>query len=341
LDQPQRVSPQATARPISAGVVVIGRNEGERLMACLRSLRGQPRPLLYVDSGSSDGSPERVRALGVPMLQLDRSRPFSAARARNEGAKLLFEQHPQLRYVQFVDGDCIVAPSWLDAAEAALEADPASAIVFGRLDERHPQASVYNRLCAMEWRSPEGVLDNLDHVLGVTMVRREVFEHLGGYNAGLFAGEDPEFGLRVTQAGHRVRKLGDAMALHDADMLRFSQWWKRSVRAGMAIAQRQRLDSTGPQQHSRREFFSAWFWGLVLPLGAVLLAVPTKGLSLLVMAAGYGTLFWRIVRFRRRLGEPLRDAALYAVFAVMGKFANVQGLIKHRLSGRAGLIEHK
>jgi GT2 family glycosyltransferase len=328
----------------SAGVVVIGRNEGERLMACLRSLRGQPRPILYVDSGSSDGSPERVRALGVPLLQLDGSKPFSAARARNEGAQQLFERHPHLHYVQFVDGDCIIAPTWLAAAEAALDADPASAVVFGRLDERHPQASVYNRLCAMEWRSPEGVLDNLDHVLGVTMVRRRVFEQLGGFNAGLFAGEDPEFGLRVTQAGHHVRKIGDAMALHDANMLRFPQWWKRAVRAGMAIAQRQRLDSTGPQPHSKREFYSAWFWGFVLPLGAVLLAVPTQGLTLLVMAAGYATLFWRVVRFRRRMGESWSDASLYAVFAILGKFAHVQGFVKHRLdqrTGRAGLIEHK
>jgi Flp pilus assembly protein TadB len=127
-------------------------------------------------------------------------------------------------------------------------------------------------------------------------------------------------------------------------MLRFSQWWKRSVRAGMAIAQRQRLDSTGPQAHSKREFYSAWFWGFLLPLGGVVLAVPTNGLSLLVAAAGYATLFWRIVRFRRRMGEPLQDASLYAVFAILGKFANVQGFVKHRLdqrTGRAGLIEHK
>jgi len=47
--------------------VVIGRNEGERLVACLASLGGEIRRAVYVDSGSTDGSVAAARAAGVPM----------------------------------------------------------------------------------------------------------------------------------------------------------------------------------------------------------------------------------------------------------------------------------
>jgi GT2 family glycosyltransferase len=344
LTQIRPVVSAPAARTGGAGVVVIGRNEGERLMACLGSLARQPRPVMYVDSGSTDGSPDRARERGVSVLQLDPSQPFSAARARNEGAQALFAQNPHLTYVQFVDGDCIVAPGWLDAAEAALDAHPDSAIVFGDLTEKNPQGSVYNLLCALEWRSPSGPVDNMNHLLGVTMVRRSVFEQVGGFNAECVAGEDPEFGVRVGLAGHRARKISAPMALHDAAMLHFSQWWKRSVRAGHAIGQRAHLHGNGPLRHGARERLSSLFWGFAMPATALLSAPATQGLSLVVMLAGYGLLFWRIARFRLRMGDAGREAALYAAFTIMGKFANVQGLLKYqlnRLRGRIRIIEYK
>ena len=46
----------ARAKPKpSVDAVVIGRNEGARLIACLDSLQGQVRRVVYVDSGSTDG----------------------------------------------------------------------------------------------------------------------------------------------------------------------------------------------------------------------------------------------------------------------------------------------
>ena len=95
--------------------VVIGRNEGARLRACLQSLRGQVRELVYVDSGSTDGSQALAQSLGARVVSLDMSRPFTAARARNAGLAVLGTPD----FVQFVDGDCEVVPAWFDAALAA------------------------------------------------------------------------------------------------------------------------------------------------------------------------------------------------------------------------------
>ena len=45
------------------GVVAIGRNEGERLRRCLASVLPQAALVVYIDSGSTDGSPAMAHAL--------------------------------------------------------------------------------------------------------------------------------------------------------------------------------------------------------------------------------------------------------------------------------------
>jgi len=146
--------------PLNAGIVVIGRNEGERLMPCLESALRAGCPAIYVDSGSEDGSIASARSLGVDVIELDRARPFSAARARNEGFSGLLAKYKSIRFVQFLDGDCTLLPGWIEAAVRALSEDCTRAAVIGHLQERNADATVYNRLCALEWRSAAGDLQN-------------------------------------------------------------------------------------------------------------------------------------------------------------------------------------
>ena len=120
------------------GVVVIGRNEGQRLERCLMSLMGRADQLVYVDSGSSDGSVQLANRLGVEVVALDMTQPFTAARARNEGFACLQGIVPGIRHVQFVDGDCEVDAGWLGKAQAFLDQHPDVAVVCGRRRERFP-----------------------------------------------------------------------------------------------------------------------------------------------------------------------------------------------------------
>ena len=112
--------------------------------------------MVYVDSGSSDGSVAMARDMGVEVVDLDLSRPFSAARARNEGLDRLLAVAPDVQYVQFVDGDCEIVEGWIDRARRELDEHPEAAAVCGRLRERHPERSVYNRLADLEWDTPTG-----------------------------------------------------------------------------------------------------------------------------------------------------------------------------------------
>lgn len=322
------------------GCVAIGRNEGERLERCLQSLARDCQAIVYVDSGSRDASVAFAQAQGALVVNLDMSRPFTAARARNEGWRALLQQHPHTKYVQFLDGDCEMVPGWLARAVAYLEDHPEVAVVCGRRRERFPERSVYNRMCDQEWDTPVGEALACG---GDALFRRSVLEQVNGYRDDLIAGEEPELCVRIRQRGHKVVRLDAEMTLHDAAMTEFSQWWRRTVRAGHAFAEGAALhgSETG---HFVRETRRACFWGAVLPAVAVTAALPTFGASLALLA-GYPVTAVRSYRYLRGRGQPRAAAMPAAGFLTLGKFAEAQGALKFyagRFFGRrSGLIEYK
>lgn len=323
------------------GVVAIGRNEGERLRRCLASLDPAARPTVYVDSGSTDGSPEVARSLGAEVLALDLSVPFTAARARNAGFDRLLEVSPDAEYVQFVDGDCEVDPGWIPAATKYLDERPDVVVVCGRRRERFPEATVFNRLCDLEWDGPPGETQACG---GDAFMSVSALKVVGGYRPDLIAGEEPELCVRLRANGGRVVRLAAEMTRHDADMTRFSQWWRRNVRAGHAFAEVSRLHAGNPCGIWKKEARSNWFWGLLVPLVAVVAAPVTLGLSLILLLA-YPALYWKVARGRRWRGDDPKTARLFARYCVLSKFPQMAGQVRYwtnRLAGRTGrLIEYK
>lgn len=332
---------QASITSHDVGVVAIGRNEGDRLRKCLESVLEHVESVVYVDSGSTDGSVAMARTLGAEVVELDPSLPFTAARARNEGFERLVSRAPHLRYVQFVDGDCEFAEGWLDIAREALESHPDVAIVCGRRRERYPEASLFNRLADIEWNTPIGPTRSCG---GDAMMRSLPFREIGGYDSTLIAGEEPDLCLRLRRQGWGVMRLDAEMTLHDMAMTRFGQWWKRAVRSGHAYAEGAARHGRGPEKHWVRPSLSIWVWGAIVPLLAVGGAWPTRGMSLLLLLY-YPVAAYRASRSDRTRGLPLRHAALYGMFCVVAKFPQVVGQWKYfsgrMLGRRRGLIEYK
>ena len=323
------------------GIVAIGRNEGERLRRCLQSVIGKAANVVYVDSNSSDGSVAMAREMGAAVVELDLSTPFTAARARNEGFAKLLSLDPHCEFVQFVDGDCEIVAGWLERASAELAANEKLAVVCGRRRERYPEASPYNKLCDIEWDTPIGEAKACG---GDAMMRVAALKQVGGFDASVIAGEEPELCVRLRQAGWKILRVDAEMTLHDAAMMRFGQWWKRMVRGGHAYAQGCAMHGAPPESHWVRENRRIVFWGIVLPVLILALAWPTRGISFVVLL-GYSVLWWRTFRHSRSRGLNPADARLYARHMVVGKFAEAQGLItfwKSRLLGRrTRLIEYK
>ena len=217
------------------GIVAIGRNEGERLRRCLDSVVGHGHTVVYVDSGSTDGSVDLARAKGVEVVQLDMSKPFTMARGRNAGFARLEEIEPGIQFIQFVDGDCEVVNGWLETALARLKDRADVAIVSGRRRERFPDRSLYNRLADIEWDTPIG---EARYCGGDALVRVDAFRQVGGYNVSLIAGEDPDLAVRIRQHGWVVLRIDAEMTLHDMAMTRFSQWWKLRSAIGLRVCRR-------------------------------------------------------------------------------------------------------
>ena len=307
----------------NVAIVAIGRNEGERLVRCLESLAQHSSHIVYVDSGSTDDSVVAARGLGAAVVELDDSRPYTAARGRNAGFDSLQGSSPDVSLVQFIDGDCELAPGWISAAAAYLELHPDVAAVAGRRRERFPDASSYNQLADMEWDTPVGEADEFG---GDVMIRASVFLEVSGYDESLIAGEDPNLSFRIRQAGHRVVRLDEEMTLHDANMHHFREFWSRQVRAGHAYAELAKLHGSQADPARFRSLLSIVAWGGVLPAFVLTLAWFTSGFALGLLVL-YPILWLRIVRAELREGRTQRDATLYASSCVVGKFAEMRGVL--------------
>jgi glycosyltransferase involved in cell wall biosynthesis len=328
----------------TVGIVVIGRNEGGRLARCLRSVgaRGTAGAVVYVDSGSFDGSVGAARSLGAEVVELDGSKPFSAARARNEGLERLLEISPAARFVQFVDGDCEVVNGWIGRAGQELATRSDVAAVCGRLRERFPEQSIYNRLCDLEWNATVGEVKACG---GIAMYRIDDLTAAGGFDPTVAAGEEPELCMRLRRLGRRIVRLPDEMALHDAAMLRFGQWWKRQVRGGYGgLDIVSRFDPDGKETSFARQLRSARLWGIGWPVAIVLAAVAgavVDGWRGALIGAGVAAMVAplqviRIAIQARRKGLNGKAALAHGALTLVGKWASVLGQWRYWRGRRAG-----
>ena len=327
------------------GSVIIGRNEGERLVACLRSQ--EISNLVYVDSGSLDDSVANALAAGATVVRLSSPPNFSAARARNAGLRALLEHIPDVEYIQMTDGDCALREGWIEKSVAALRADHTLALVFGRRRERHPEHP-YNALCDDEWDLPVGEAAGCG---GDAMFRAAALLSVSGYKESMIAGEDSELSMRLRKKGWRLARIDAEMTWHDADIRRFSQFWNRARRSGHAYAELAHLhpDASGPDWP--RSCHSIVFWGALMPgalLTAIFLAILYHPLCWIAAAALLMPWPAKIVQlYRRRLrqGVEPKIALANASLMMLGKLPQFLGLSRFHygrwLNCAGPIIEYK
>jgi GT2 family glycosyltransferase len=319
------------------GVVVIGRNEGERLKQCLMSIP-ESQITVYVDSGSTDGSIEWARNHGADVVRLDTNAGFTAARARNAGFTRIKHLAPQLEYLQFIDGDCELRQAWPRDAIEFLSTHRQICAVFGRRRERYPERSVYNWLCDREWDVPIGEAKSCG---GDVMMRVSALAAVGGYRDDLIAGEEPELCVRLRTAGWQIWRIDQEMTLHDAAITKLRQWWLRTARSGYAFAQISRLHGAPPERFWVWESRRAWIWGSLLPLicMAAILCFGWSGIAMLLVYP------LQMLRRMARLSGSMRTRFRVAFFEMLGRFSESLGqmrFMRDQLMGsRGGIIEYK
>jgi len=321
----------------SIAAVVVGRNEGARLVQCLASLQGIVARIIYVDSGSSDASIAAARRTGATIVELDAAYPFTAARARTAGFLALQKTGEMPDYVQFIDGDCRMQPDWIKVAQTALDCDETLGIVTGWRSEVNRQHSIYNALCDFEWHRPAGVIITCG---GDMMVRSTAFDMVGGFDGTVIAAEDDEFCVRIRKAGWKIQRLPVEMTLHDAAMTYFSQWWRRAVRSGHGFAQ---VGDMHPEYFTK-ERRRVWIYGAILPFIAIV-GLGASPWILIVVLGLYALSYFRTVIGLHRNGLGIKEALQHAVFISLSKFPNLQGILTYKWRRFRGLkmniIEYK
>ena len=329
------------------GIVAIGRNEGDRFRACLASLP-DGIPAVYVDSGSTDNSVANAEEAGVCVVHLPADQGFTAARARNAGWRALLAQHPGLRFIQFLDGDCTLDRAWLHHALTEIEREEKTAVVFGRLKERFPERSIYNAMCNREWDVEIGKVRACG---GNAFIRTDALIQTQGYNDQLIAGEEPDLCLRMRFLGWSIIRIPGEMGLHDASILKFSSWWKRTKRSGHAYAEHVFIHRRQADPDWIRSLFSMLFWAFFLPasfaVGLVFTASHHRlwsAIPIFIVLLFIAQLYRLWVRAKSK-GLPSKEALGEAVLLLIGKFAHSAGAVKF-LAGyfrgrKSAIIEYK
>ena len=320
----------------NVAAVIIGRNEGERLVRCLNTLINYTDKIVYVDSASTDSSIEEAQKKGAHVIALDMSMPFTAARARNAGFEKALTLFENSEFIQFIDGDCEMLEGWLDESVKFLQSHPQVAVVSGVLKERFPHKSIFNTLCDNEWSMPIGSVKSCG---GNALMRVKAFKEVGGFLNTLIAGEEPELCVRLRQKGWLIWHIDNNMMLHDANMMHISQWWKRCKRSGYAFAEGSYLHGGAPEYHWVAESRRSLIWGALLPVIILVLSFISWKLSFILL------FIYPLQIIRLAFKTKQASNWLIAVHLVMSKFPEAVGQMefyKRRiLKLKINLIEHK
>lgn len=324
----------STAIP-ALSIVVIGRNEGDRLVRCLHSARRMIGPeggteILYVDSESEDGSRETAAALGVEVLSIPPGRR-SAAAARNVGWRAA-----RAPLVMFLDGDTVVDPLFVVDSLHYFR-DPTVAIVWGHRRESAPSASLYNRVLDLDWMYPTGWSEFCG---GDALVRRDVLEKVDGFDEALVGGEEPEMCRRIRGLGLGILHVDRPMTLHDLAITRWSQYWRRAERAGFAYAAvSERFADTKQPLWKDVAQANVVHAGVLLGVAAAALLASVASLSLLPLAAAitfYAALVLRSAFRARWKSDSALTLLLYGVHSHLQQIPIFVGQWTHRREKSGG-----
>lgn|SRR5574341_107578 len=221
-------------------VVIPVRNEETSLPSLLDSLIGQtcrPDEIVITDGGSTDGTPQIIREYierGAP-IRLIRTGMAMPGRGRNLAA-----QRASSEWLAFTDGGMRVAGDWLEGMARRVEGDDTD-VVYGGMD---PVVDTFFKECAaIAYVKPptqnSGTYARPQFIASALM-RRSVWQAVGGFPEHLRSAEDLLFMNKVSEAKFRTAFAPDAKVYWNLQptlwrtFKRFFVYSRHNLRAGLA-----------------------------------------------------------------------------------------------------------
>jgi mycofactocin system glycosyltransferase len=209
----------------SVSVIIPVRNRPVDIRACLSSLAQIDYPsekleIIVVDDASSDSTREVIGQFpGVRLIPQTEHRQVSFC--RNMGA-----QQARGELLAFIDSDCTANPLWLKALVPAFR-NPKIGAVGGLVDaacqdkgiDRYEM--VKSSLKMGSWFKQSDLKERFFYVPSCNfLVRRKLYEKLGGFRESLHLGEDVDFCWRLQDLGLQLeyRPVGQVFHRHRNQM---------------------------------------------------------------------------------------------------------------------------
>jgi cellulose synthase/poly-beta-1,6-N-acetylglucosamine synthase-like glycosyltransferase len=294
--------------------------------------------VIYVDSASMDGSPERAAGLGARTIELPPG-GTTAALGRNAGWRAATAP-----FILFLDGDTILHPRFVVESLRDFTAD--TAIVWGHRREIHPEVSAFNRVLDLDWVYPPGITEFCG---GDALMRRDALAEVNGFDESLIAGEEPEMCRRMRAKGWTILHVDRPMTGHDLAMTAWTQYWKRATRAGYAYAQvSERFRNSGLpfwEEDARRNRIRALALSAVFACGIALSAATFSIWPFALAVLLFAALAFRTASRIRWKSPSFVTRILYGLHSHLQQIPIFLGQLQYARDRRAGrtrgLIEYK
>ncbi len=210
--------PPAPLKLPTISVILPARNRPDETRRCIESLLALDYPadhveVLLVDDASDPPLAPALEGLPVQVIRLDKN--VGQSKARNIAATLAKGD-----LLAFIDNDCLAEPGWLRTLVPYLD-EIRTGLVGGKV----LAAPASGAVAAFESvRSPLDMGDKGGEIgpgrrvaylpTCNLLVRRDVFEQAGGFDEGMFVGEDVDFIWRALQMGSRAFYAPEGRVIH-------------------------------------------------------------------------------------------------------------------------------
>jgi len=226
--------------PPQSSIVVPVYNDPDGIKTTVRSLVSLTRDkyqILVVDNGSTDSTrtiiEQSVRKhQNIEMVAEDEIQGSYAA--RNKGL-----EHADGDVLAFLDADETVDEDWLDTALEAMNEQDVDYLGCN-VELTLSEDTLVGKYNARTGFPVKQYLEEEHYApTCALLVKREVFEDVGPFDARLISGGDREFGERVYEAGYDQGYAEDATVYHPA-RTSFESLAKKNFRVGRGFCQKQR-----------------------------------------------------------------------------------------------------